>query len=143
MKKQKRYALHGIFFSLSAACLWLMLTGCSKQPKEDIDPHPDMPTELRVLQGSWVDTNTNDLAECTAIFQGYTIRVRFQPSPEESTQKQNASIDRLDETRNLILINGGAGAWPYDYYTENGTEKIRLEFFTADGWHERILCRAD
>lgn len=143
MKKQKHCSLREIFFTISVACFWLMLTGCSKQPEADIDPFPDMSTELRTLQGSWVDINTNDSVECTVVFQGYTIRVRYQAAPEAVTQKQNASIDRLDEARNLILINGGSGAWPYDYLKDNGTENLQLEFFATDGWHQLNLYRAD
>ena len=143
MKEQKLYVSYGMFFSVAAACLSLMLTGCSEQPGADADPYPDMSTQLRTLQGSWEDINTNDSVECTAVFQGYTIRVRYQATPEASTQKQNASIERLDEARNLILINGGSGAWPYDYFKDNGTENLRLEFFTTDGWHKLILSRAD
>ena len=143
MKKQKCQILYIIFFAMTATCLGLILTGCSKQPDEESDPYPDLSTELRSLQGSWINADTNDSVECTAVFQGHTIRVRYQAAPEVSPQKQNASIARLDTARKLILINGGSGAWPYDYFKDNGTENLRLEFFATDGWHKMTLYRAD
>lgn len=143
MKKLKQYGPYGILFTVVATCLNLIFSGCSEQPETEADPYPEMSSGLRALQGTWVDINTNDAVECTAIFQGFTIRIRYQAGPEELTQKQNAAIDRLDEARNLVLINGGTGAWPYTYLQDNGTENLQLEFFTSDGWHKVNLNRAD
>lgn len=126
-----------------AVCLALLLSGCSKQPEEAVDPYPDMSTELRAMQGSWTDVNTNDSVDCSVIVQGYTIRVRYQAAPEEPVKKQNASIERLDEARNLILVNGGSGAWPYEYLKNNGTETLKLEYYTPTGWFYLNLNRAD
>lgn len=139
--KKKRYDLCGTYIVTSAICFWLMLSGCSEQPGATTDPYPEMSTQLRSLQGSWIDLKPDDPVECTAIFQGYTVRVRYQAAQDETVQKQNASIDRLDEVRKLILINGGAGAWPYDFIQKNETEYLYLEFYMPDGWHKLHLQR--
>lgn len=143
MKKKNPYPKNRIISALAATCIGLFLSGCSEQAEVEIDPYPEMSSDLHSLQGSWVDINTNDLVECTAVFQGYTIRVRYQAAPEESIQKQNASIDRLDETRDLILINGGTGAWPYIYSKDHENEQLQLEFFLSDGWHKLNLSRSE
>lgn len=143
MKGTKQQFLYGAFVVSALACLLLMLSGCTGESTiEVIDPFTDMAPELQRMQGTWVDFNTNDTVECTAIIQGYTIRVRYQGNEEAIQLKQNASIERLDEQRSLIVLKGGTGAWPYELQPENGIEHLELEFFSAEGWHHLDLCRA-
>lgn len=143
MKGIKQRILYGAFVVSALTCLLLMLTGCSNEPAPEVNPYANMAPHLKQMQGTWVDYNTNDTVECTAIFQGYTVRVRYQGDAEGPQQKQNASIERLDEQRNLIVLNGGTGAWPYELQPENGIEHLELEFYSSDGWHRIDLCRAN
>ena len=143
MKVRKQNVLYGAFVISALACLILMLSGCSRPSAPNVvDPYPDMTPDLKRMQGTWVDVNTNDSIECTAIIQGYTLRLRYQGGEEALQLKQNASIERLDEQRKLIVLNGGTGAWPYELQPENGIDHLELEFFSSDGWHNLDLCRA-
>lgn len=140
MTKSGLHFYYGIFCATLLAFLALMLSGCTDTEKTAADPYPDMPADLRQLQGSWVDVNTNDSAECTAVIQDYTLRIRYQNSPDQPLQKQNGSIERLDEERKLIIINGGAGACRYNFLDD---DHLMLEFFTSDGWHNTHLRRSN
>ena len=145
MKNRELHILYGTFVVSALAFLLLMLTGCAEASVHEMnhDPYPDMPPELRRMQGSWVNANTNGSIESAAIIQGYTIRVRYQKDSESPKQKQNASIDRLDEERHLIVLNGGIGAWPYSLKPDAGKELLEIEFYGSGGWHRMNLCRAD
>lgn len=140
--RRKHHILFSAFVISALACLLLMISGCSNDTTTTLDPYANMAPALQRLQGTWTDFNTNDTVECTATIQGYTIRVHFQGSEEANHFKQNVSIDRLDEQRSLIVLNGGTGAWPYKLIPENGEDHLELEFFSSDGWHNLDLCRA-
>lgn len=136
-----------IFYSCFciAALACLMLTGCSPQTAENADPYPDMPNDLRMMQGSWVALDTNGCMKCGALVDGYTIRLRFQDQPEMPMLKQNSSIDRLDAERKLIILNSGYAAWPYSIGTEDGQDHFELEFYNqaSKEWHRLHLKRAE
>ncbi|MDF7824227.1 hypothetical protein P4B35_09415 [Pontiellaceae bacterium B12227] len=137
---ERLHSYYGIFCITLLIFLSLIISGCGDTEQDIADPYPDMQADLRLLQGSWVDVNTNDSIECTTVFQDHTIRIRYQKSPEQPLQKQNGSIERLDEQRKLIIINGGAGACNYTFLED---QNLMLEFFTSDGWHIVHLRRAD
>lgn len=126
----------GMLVALSAIAL--TLSGCSENEAAAYAPYPDMPADLRQLQGTWAAADTNRCTTCEAVFQGYTIRIRYQEEPDDPMIKQNVSISRLDDQRNLLIINGGAGAWPYDRSTQ---DELELEFFNDSGWHKLSLRR--
>lgn len=123
---------------VAVSVVTLTVSGCSKSEESAYDPYPDMPSDLRQLQGAWAAADTNMCTTCEAVFQGYTIRVRYQEAPDDPMIKQNVSINRLDEERHLLIINGGAGAWPYDRSTQ---DELELEFFNDAGWHKLSLRR--
>ena len=128
---------YGFVLALAGFIAAWALLGCSEQ-EAAYDPYPDMPSDLRQLQGIWTAADTNACATCEAVFQGYTIRVRYQETDDDPIIKQNVSINRLDEQRHLLIINGGAGAWPYDRSTSG---ELELEFFNDSGWHKLSLRR--
>ena len=139
MNNSRLHFDHGIICSAWLALSALMLFGCTDtEPPED--PLQNMQTDLRQLQGTWIDLNTNDHIEYTAVIQNHTLRIRYQSSPEHPLQKQNDSIQRLDEERKLIIINGGAGTCRYNFLAD---DHLMLEFFTSDGWHNMHLRRSD
>lgn len=143
MNRQKITLIYRAFALAACVCVVLLLNSCSGESASTNEPYPDMPTELKSMQGTWVDVNTNDAIECTAIIQGYTIRVRYAPGEEQPLQKHNASIDRIDEQRDLLILNGGIGAWPYALESQDNGQHLELEFFGTDGWHKMTLSRAD
>ncbi|MDF7807666.1 hypothetical protein P4E94_09480 [Pontiellaceae bacterium B12219] len=129
--------------TLISVGLLFAVNGCSKEPAAEVDPYPEMSKPLRNLQGNWTNASTNNTAESAAIIQGYTIRVRFQEAPDQILQKQNASIDRIDEKLQMIVLNGGTGAWPYELKQDGTNTFLTLRFFATDGWHKMELCRND
>jgi hypothetical protein len=119
----------------------LLLWGCTKHSEQAIDTSPDLPPPLQKMQGTWQTEDTT--AQCTAIFQLHTVRIRYQSQASEQLYKRNASIERVDAVRNQLIINGGTGSWPYRFSYENGEEQLALEFFTEEGWRHIKLKRKE
>jgi hypothetical protein len=143
MKIRNKNSDSGKLLTVFSASLLLILSGCSKEPAAEVDPYPEMSVHLRNLQGNWTDSNTNSASESAAVIQGYTIRVRYQASPDDVLQKQNASIDRVDEQLQMIVLNGGTGAWPYELKRDGTNALLKLSFFSTDGWHKMELSRSE
>ena len=139
IKKGKSALAYGLLIAAALMFLFMMLSGCSGEQPMAQDPYPEMPTDLCQMQGAWVAADTNSCALCQATIQGYTIRIRYQIQVDSELVKQNVSIDRLDEQRSLLIINGGTGAWPYERAAEG---VLKLEFFNEKGWHKLSLKRA-
>lgn len=144
MKKHKVIP-HRFFFAAVLAYLIPMLAGCSRQTAESADPYPEMPSDLRMMQGSWVALNTNGCMTCGTLIDGYTIRLKFQRRPEMPLLKQNASIDRLDVQRKLIIMNSGYAAWPYSIGRKDGRDHFELEFYNPANkeWNRVLLKRTE
>jgi hypothetical protein len=142
---ETKHILYGLIIFAAVACAILMLTGCWKSETEAVDPYPEISGDLRIMQGSWVALDTNGCINCGALIDGYTIRMRFQDSPDTPLVKQNASIARLDEQRKLILLNSGYAAWPYYIGKEDGHDHLELEFYNQTGkdWIRLHLRRED
>ena len=143
MTQKKNLLLYGLFYSATVLLLSLMLSGCSKQETVEVDPYPEMSADLKSMQGRWLASDTNNVQECGAIIEGYTIRLRYQSQTNSPMLKHNASIDRLDEARKLIIINGGIAAWPYYYGPEDGIEHLEVEFFSKEGWNRMHMTRRE
>lgn len=125
---------------LAGTLMIMLLFGCKEQTEKQVDLYPDMPSVLKSMQGNWEALQTNE--SCSAVFQGYTIRMRYQNSESDVLHKQNVSIDRVDTERSYLIINGGIGAWPYRI-SHTDREQLYLEFFTVDGWHNVQLVRTE
>ena len=135
----KSVLVHALLITVATTFLIMMLNGCSGEQPAARDPYPEMPADLRQMQGQWVVDDTNVCALCQVKIQDYTIRIRYQEKQDGAILKQNVSIDRLDEQRHLLIINGGTGAWPYN----RSNDVLKLEFFNEKGWHKFSLKRSD
>lgn len=142
MKKRPQILLHIVFTVSAFLFLILMLTGCSDTGNTP-PPQSHLTLTLQRMQGHWETPHSDTKEACTAIIQEHTIRLRYQADEEQPQLKINAGIERLDEQRNLIILHGGTGAWPYEISTQDGLEHLVIEFFGHDGWHRLDLCRAN
>ena len=124
------------------ACAYF--SGCSKEA-QSVDPYPDMPSDLRAMQGAWEALDTNACMQCGVTIQGYTLRLRFQDNPERPLLKQNLSISRIDVARKVLVLNNGYTAWPYSVGLQDGEERFDLKFFNTVGgnWHTIQMKRAE
>lgn len=139
MKKAR--LIYSLFFFLALFFLFLMVSGCSESESSVADPYPEMTHKLRTLQGTWTAASTNSCSEGGAIIDGYTVRIRYQQNTNSPLFKHNASIDRVDAERQLLILNGGTGAWPFYHRTQEGKELLDIEFFSQSGWNKVNLQR--
>jgi len=139
MKKPRLF--YGLFVILTITCLFLMVSGCSPNEPVAPDPFPEMPDTLRTLQGTWIPSTTNCCNEGSAIIDGYTVRIRYQENTNSALLKHNASIERVDAPRKLLVLNGGTAAWPYFHRKEGNKELLDIEFFSHSGWNKISLQR--
>lgn len=139
MKQTRIY--YSLFFILVIMFFLMLVIGCSESESVATDPYPEMSRELRNLQGTWVPATTNCCDTSTAIFTGYTIRIRYKQNAESPLLKHNVSIERVDAARQLLVLNGGTKAWPFYHRSEDGTELLDIEFFSQTGWQSAFLKR--
>lgn len=128
-----RSGLFSLILSLCAGC-----SDSSENPPPD--PYPDMPPVLKSLQGAWSTLQTNE--SCSVLFQGYTVRLRYENDEDGIQHKQNASIDRVDTDRSYLIINGGSGAWSYRFDPAD-QQQLYLEFLTEAGWRRIHFTRSE
>lgn len=56
--------------------------------------------------------------------------------------RHGSATDKLDEQRQLLILAGGGGAWPYFYGIQDGEEHLDVEFFIdQDQEWRRIYLR--
>lgn len=109
----------------------LTCMGCSDHAADEPEPDGTLPKTLGLMQGSWEPVSTNVSTDnCGVIIEGYSIRLRYQDSPDSPMIRQSAVIDHIDEQRKILMVNGGISAWPYFYGTKDGLEHLELEFFS-------------
>lgn len=120
----------------------LIGVGCSEQPG-DSTADDVLPRILNSMQGSWVSVTTNGCTDnCGATIEGYTIRLRYQATLDAPMVRHSSTIEKLDETRQLLILAGGSGAWPYFYGIKDGEEHLEVEFFIdQDQEWRRIYLR--
>jgi hypothetical protein len=131
----------------SLALVAVCLAGCSDQSNVQEPAVPELPGMLGRLQGEWVPLGTNGCtSNCLVSIDGRSVRVRYQEAPGTTSVRESALIDRIDEQRRLLVINGETGAWKYKYGTEGGAEHLELEFFSSDldgNWRWMSLVRGE
>jgi hypothetical protein len=118
--------------------------GCSRDDLPDEDTGVELPAELGLMQGSWKASSANGCTEdCNVVIDGYTIRIRYQETPDSTVVRQSVVVDRLDEQKKLLLLNGGKGAWNYLYGITNGQEHLELNLFSRHHmkWKKLYLKR--
>lgn len=129
------------------AILVIMFSGCSDGREPQESEAQNLPKVLAQMQGSWVAVSTNGCTiNCGVDFDGYSVRVRYQESPDSSMVRTSALVERVDEQKQLLIINGGVGAWEYSIGTEEGLEYLELEFYSRnsdENWRRMYLKRAE
>ncbi len=89
------------------------------------------------MQGGWSADATNGCTECSVVFSGYTVRLRYQRAEGEPLVKKNVSFESIDEHRHLLLMHDSGGAWSYGLPPGKGGERLELEFYSTEH-HTRI-----
>ena len=127
---------------LCAACA----AGCSKSNEQEQARTPEMSPGLSRMQGNWIAASTNEgcTATCGVLIDGHAVRIRYQESADAPVIRESAVIDRIDEQKKLLIINGGIGAWPYVHGTEDGREHLEIEFHVRSlgEWRRMHLKRS-
>jgi hypothetical protein len=119
--------------SVIAGIIALLITvGCSDNNTiATTAPRDDLPPLLTLMQGSWSPVSTNGCTgNCGITIEGYSIRLRYQESPDSSMERQSSLIERIDDKNQNLIINGGVGIWPFFYGKEDGAEHLEIEFFS-------------
>lgn len=118
----------------------LAVVGCSESIIDEPEPDTALQGDLAMMQGVWESVSTN---ACGMTVDGITIRLRYEDTPGSPMLRQNARIQRVDEQRKLLIINGGVGAWPYFYGIQDGEEHLEVEFFIQQNqeWKQLHLRR--
>jgi hypothetical protein len=131
--------------TLRLICLALLISGCSLNSSDEVVSDNKPQGILGSMQGSWEPITTNDYTVTSGVIvQDDTIRIRYQGSPELTMERHSAMIDRIDESGQLLIINGGVGAWPYFYGIQDGQEHLEIEFYSRaeEAWHRLHLKRS-
>lgn len=129
--------------TIFAVAIW----GCSDSGNSQQSEVQSLPEALGRIQGVWEAVSTNGCTpNCGVNIDGYSVRVRFQEFPDSVMVRESALVERVDEQKEILIINGGSGAWDYSISVEDGLEYLELEFFShsLDGnWRRMYLKRPD
>ena len=124
--------------------LWVGV-GCSERKAEPVDVAADVRGELGLLEGAWESVSTSDSTnDYLVVIGGDTLRIRSTDAGGKVMLRHSVGIDQVDELRSLIILDGTAAAWPYDYKVEGEAEQLKLEFLIPETqqWKKLDLQRA-
>ena len=90
-----------------------------------------LPADLQAMQGGWSAGGTNECAECSVVFSGYTVRLRYRRSADEPLIKKNIGFESIDEKQHLLIMHDNGGAWGYGLHPGKEGERLELEFYST------------
>lgn len=108
---------------------WAVLSGCSQRAEVQTKAEV-LPADLETMQGAWSAEATDRCCMCAAVFDGYTLRLKYKRTSEDALMKRNISIKSVDMKSKLLLLHNTGGAWNYNLYRTARGEFLELEFFS-------------
>lgn len=110
---------------------WAGVFGCMREGSvEEQSEVERLPVDLETMQGSWLAEATSLCGMCIAVFNGYTLRLRYRQVSAETLMKRNISIKAVDMKKKLLLFHSPGGAWNYTLYQVGDEEFLKLEFYS-------------